>query len=231
MSRAKIYEVLNGDSKAANTYGKCMTVLIVLSLIPLCFKETNTVLNTIEYICVAIFIVDYICRLITADYKMKRGAISFVLYPFTVMAIIDLVSILPTFIMLNPAFRTTRVLRLFRAVRAFRFIRRSKWANAIAAVFVKQKKPLLIVGGLAIAYVFVTALIVFNIEPNTFDNFFDAVYWATVSLTTVGYGDLYPVSDIGRFIAMISAFVGIALVALPSGIITAGFLEELKEMK
>lgn len=231
MSRAKIYEVLNGDSKAANTYGKCMTVLIVLSLIPLCFKETNTVLNTIEYFCVTIFIVDYICRLITADYKIKRGAVSFALYPFTVMAIIDLVSILPTFIMLNPAFRTARVLRLFRAVRAFRLISRSKWFNAISSVFSKQKKPLLIVGGMALAYVFLTALIMFNIEPDTFDSFYDAIYWAVVSLTTVGYGDLYPLTDIGRCMAMISAFMGIALVALPSGIITAGFLEELKEMK
>ena len=71
-----------------------------------------------------------------------------------------------------------------------------------------------------------------EINPDTgeylFRSFFDALYWATCTLTTVGYGDLYPISDLGRLISMISAFVGIAIIALPSGVITAGYLEELK---
>ena len=71
------------------------------------------------------------------------------------------------------------------------------------------------------------ALIVFNIELNSFKNFFDAIYWATVSLTTMGYGDIYPVTSIGCFVTMISAVLGIAIIALPSGIITAGYMKEL----
>ena len=74
-----------------------------------------------------------------------------------------------------------------------------------------------------------------DINPETgrflFDNFFDAFYWAACTLTTVGYGDLYPVSDIGRIISIISSMVGIAIIALPSGIITAGYLDELKSRK
>lgn len=84
---------------------------------------------------------------------------------------------------------------------------------------------------LAIGYIFLTSLILFNVEPDTFDSFFDAIYWACVSLTTVGYGDLYPVSAAGRVIAMISSLVGIAIIALPAGIITGGYIDVMREEK
>ena len=79
----------------------------------------------------------------------------------------------------------------------------------------------------------------FNAEPHlnpetgkaTFDNFFDALYWATVTLTTVGYGDVTPVTDIGRFISMVSSLFGVAIIALPSGVITAAYIEELRAQK
>lgn len=80
----------------------------------------------------------------------------------------------------------------------------------------------------ALGYIFISALVIFNVEPETFGSFFDAVYWATVSLTTMGYGDIYPVSTIGRIVTMLSSFIGIAIVALPAGILTAGYMEELE---
>jgi voltage-gated potassium channel len=79
-----------------------------------------------------------------------------------------------------------------------------------------------------VGYVLVSALVVYNVEPESFNNFFDAVYWATVSLTTVGYGDIYPVSTIGRIVTMVSSVFGIAIIALPSGVITAGYMAEIK---
>ena len=209
-------------------YGRVMTALIVASLLPLCFKDSNPALEAIEYACVVVFILDYLARWVTADLKLGKGALSFVIYPFTPMAIIDLLSILPVFLALNDALRTLRVLRLFRTMRAFKLIRYSRSASAISAVFEKQRQALLAVLCFAIAYILVSALVVFNVEPETFNTFFDAVYWAVVSLTTVGYGDLYPSTDVGRTIAMISSLMGVAVVALPSGIITAGMLDELR---
>lgn len=88
---------------------------------------------------------------------------------------------------------------------------------------------MLVVGGLAIGYIVISALIMFNVEPATFPSFFDAVYWATVSLTTVGYGDIYAVSTIGKVITMLSSVFGIAIVALPAGIVTAGYMEEINK--
>ena len=88
----------------------------------------------------------------------------------------------------------------------------------------------MVVSWLAVGYVLTAALLIFNLEPQTFDTFFEAVYWAVVSLTTMGYGDIYPVTTVGRIITILSAFVGVAIVALPAGIITAGYMEELKNM-
>ena len=103
----------------------------------------------------------------------------------------------------------------------------------------KEKKVLLSVLVIAVFYVFLTALIMFNAEPHvnpatgavTFGDFFDALYWATVTLTTVGYGDLCPVTDIGRCVSMLSSLFGVAIIALPSGVITASYLDELRSRK
>ena len=92
---------------------------------------------------------------------------------------------------------------------------------------------------IAVFYIFITALIMFNTEEQVdpvsgklfFDDFFDAFYWASCTLTTVGYGDLYPISDTGRVISIISSLVGIAIIALPSGIVTAGYMDELRNRK
>lgn len=110
-------------------------------------------------------------------------------------------------------------------------MRYSKSIVMIIEVFRKQKEPLLTVLTLAIGYTFISAIVVFNVEPDTFGNFFDAIYWAIVSLTTMGYGDIYPVTAIGRVITMISSVFGIAIIALPSGIITAGYMEEFHSEK
>ena len=150
------------------------------------------------------------------------------------MAVIDLVSILPTITLLNNGFRLLKLLRLMRTLkvfRAFKLARYSRNIRIISNVFKAQKEPLLAVLGLALAYILVSALVVFNVEPDTFSSFFEAIYWATVSLTTMGYGDIYPVTATGRMVTMISSIFGIAVVALPAGIVTAGYMEEITKEK
>ncbi len=84
---------------------------------------------------------------------------------------------------------------------------------------------------IAIAYIFISALAMFAYEPDTFDSFFHALYWATTALTTVGYGDVYPVTDVGKLISMVSSLFGIAVIAMPAGIITSSFMEEISRDK
>lgn len=233
--RKKVFDVIefNRKSKSSSIYNTIMIVIIIVSIVPLAMKEPSTLWNIIDKICVTIFIIDYILRLITADYKYNSHSItSFLRYPFSFMAIIDLLSILPSFILLNKGLKLLRLFRMARAlrvVRVFKVLRYSKSFDIIISVMKRSKESLIAVCTLAIAYILVSALVVFNVEPESFNNFFEAVYWATVSLTTVGYGDIYPITSVGRVITMVSSVFGIAIVALPAGIITAGYMKELEE--
>ncbi|MCQ2531645.1 MAG: ion transporter [Saccharofermentans sp.] len=224
----------NDENDKFDAYDIVMMIAIIVSIIPLAFKETNRVFEIIDKVTVTMFIIDYILRLFTADLKLGKGAKSFFVYPLTPMAILDLVTILPSVTILNNGFRLlklVRLLRTLRALRVFKTFRYSKNIQLVLSVFKKQKEILLVVFMLAVGYVFVSALVIFNVEPDSFTSFFDAVYWATVSLTTMGYGDIYPVTMAGRMVTMASSFMGIAVIALPAGIITSGFMDELHSKK
>lgn len=226
----EIIEVAGEENRASAIYDCVMIVIIIISVIPLAFKSSNMVFDVVDKTSAFVFILDYFARVLTADFKIKRGAASFALYPITPMALIDLLAILPSFGALASGFRLAKLFRLFRAFRVFRsfkMLRYSKSVAIIVDVIKAQRTPLVAVGSMAVAYILISALVIFNVEPDTFDTFFDAVYWATISLTTMGYGDIYPVTTIGRIVTMVSSFVGIAIVALPSGIITAGYMEQI----
>lgn len=238
MTRKRIFEIIetseDGD-RASSAYDAFMVAVIVVSLIPLAFKTEYRAFQIADKICVGIFAVDYLLRLFTADYKFKkRSVLSFFRYPFSFMALIDLLSILPSVTALNGGFKVLRVMRMIRALRVlrvFKAVRYSRSLQIIGRVFKASKEPLAAVGSLALAYVLISALVIINVEPDSFENFFDAVYWATVSLTTMGYGDIYPVTTVGRVVTMLSSVFGIAIVALPSGIITAGYMSEIEKEK
>ena len=233
--RKKLYSIIEpagNGTKLSSIYDFIMMATIIISIVPLAFKETNLIFQWIDYITVGVFVLDYILRLFTADYKLNKSVASFFVYPVTPMAIIDLLSILPSVTVLNSGFRLLKLFRLLRTLkvlRAFKFLRYSKSFDVIASVFKKQKKVLSAVATMAVAYVLISALVIYNVEPESFETFFDAIYWATISLTTVGYGDIYPITTIGRIVTMISSVFGIAIIALPSGVITAGYLSEINK--
>ena len=116
-------------------------------------------------------------------------------------------------------------------MKTLRFLRYSQGFHLMTKVFQKKKEDLLTVCYLAVGYILVSALILFQVEPETFRHFFDAVYWSAITLMTVGYGDFYPVTNIGKAVAIISSFLGVMVFALPTGIITAGYLAELEHKK
>lgn len=236
--RKRLYEIIEvskSEDKVSAAYDIFMMLLIIVSLIPLAYKTETPLFQVIDKVAVTFFCLDYVLRMITADLKcQKKSIVSFVRYPFTPMAIIDLISILPSVTMLNGGFRLFKIFRLFRSLRVFRVFKAARYSKSvqiIIEVFKEQKESLTTVFMFAVAYIFVSALVIFNVEPDTFSTFFDALYWATVSLTTMGYGDIYPVSNIGRFVTMLSSLVGIAIVALPSSIITAGYMEVVEKGK
>lgn len=240
--RKIIYRIIerdDGSSMWSHTYDVCMLVIIILSVVPLMFWDDSPIFHYIERFTTTVFIVDYLLRWLTADLRQGKGASSFVCYPFTFWAIIDLLSILPSFNILGRTFKVARTMRLFKM---FRLLKALRYSSQMLMFFVVLKRESRVLGSVllfAICYIFVTALIMFNVEPQfnpetgetTFSTFFDAMYWSAVTLTTVGYGDLCPVTEAGRLISMLSAMFGIAVIALPSGIITARYIDELKALK
>lgn len=235
--RFRLFEIIEAageDDRISNVYDVAMMLTILTSLIPLAFKTEYRAFVIMDGIAAVIFVIDYLLRIFTADFKVRRGKLSFLVYPFTPMALLDLLCILPSLNLISGSFRIFKVFRLmrtFRVFRVFKAVRYSKSLLVIKAVFKNSKRPLITVCLLSVGYILISALVIFNAEPDTFPNFFDAIYWATVSLTTMGYGDITPVTTIGRTITMISSVFGIAIIALPSGIITAGLMEEILKQK
>lgn len=240
--REKVKEIVESGNENiySRAYDWVMLAAIGIGILPLMFREQNRIFGYFDLISGCCFTIDYMLRWMTADLNFGKNRFrSFLLYPFTPMAIIDLLSILPTANLLDSTFKVVRVSRLLKILRVIKFVRYFEPLEIILSVIRRQKRILYTVLSLAVFYIFITALIMFNAEevinPETgaylFENFFDAFYWAACTLTTVGYGDLYPISDVGRIISIISSMVGIAIIALPSGIITAGYMEEIKERK
>lgn len=233
--RKRIFQVIEPaeeNDRASAVYDIVMIVIILIGIVPLAFKGSYPIFSLVDSFVGIAFVLDYALRLWTADIKLKKGAKSFLFYPFTPMALIDLISILPSFTSVYYGLRLVRLIRGIRLLRVFRtlkIVRYSKSMDIVIDVIRAQKAPLCAVCSLAVGYVLICALVIFNVEPDTFDTFFDAIYWATISLTTMGYGDLYPVTTIGRVVTIVSSFVGIAIVALPASVITAGYMEKLRE--
>lgn len=227
----EIIEVSKEDDKASHIYDLVMMFVIFINIIPLAFKTESHLFNMIDSISVFIFIIDYFLRWLTANLKYHNNdIISYLKYPFSFIAIIDLLSILPSISLLNKGFKalkTIRLIRTFRVLRIFKSFRYSKNIQIIIQVGKNSKDALITVLYLAIGYIIVYALVIFNVKPDSFHTFFNAIYWATISLTTVGYGDIYPITTLGRMITMVSSFMGIAIVALPAGIITVGYMKEI----
>lgn len=230
--RKRIYETVHIYD--GNLFSRCykyvMIFFIVLSLLPLMQKNDGAFFMGTDIICLCVFSLDYILRLITADYKFgKKGIVSFLRYPVRFISVIDMLSIVALVCSVtgwSVHAEFAQVLSVFRIIRLFRY---SKSVRTILDILKKSKKPLIAVGSLALGYIMISAIVIFNVEPDSFETFFDALYWSTVSLTTVGYGDLYPVTFLGRIVAMVSSFFGIAIVALPAGVVTAEYLNAIKD--
>jgi len=238
--RKRIYEIIEKaafEDHLSRVYDIVLIAAIIVSLIPLTFKHELWWFRITDKVTVVIFIIDYILRLITADYKYGNHSWkSFVRYPFSPMALIDLISILPSLTIMNNLFKLLRTFRLLRTIslvratrvtktiRVLKTVRYSRSASIFNRIVRESRNALTVVMLFVISYIFLTALIVFNLEPQVFRHFVDALYWSTLTLTTVGYGDIVPQTLVGKLITMCSSFVGIAVIALPSGIFSASYI-------
>jgi len=224
------------EGVVSKIYDGLMFVAIVLGTLPLLFREYRLLFWYFDIFSGIVYMVDYVLRWVTCDLRSNKPKWkAFLLYPITPMAILDLLSILPTFEVLSSTYRLAKSARLLKIFRFSKIIHYIAPLEIFIKVIKKQWKLLMAVVLVALFDIFVTAIIIFQsekeIDPVTgeyiFKTFYDAFYWATITLTTVGFGDLCPVSEMGKTLSIISSLVGIGVIAMPSSIITAGFMQEL----
>ena len=228
----EIIEASQAKDKASKAYDAMILVAVVIGLIPLTIKSENRYTILIDIVTAALFAFDYALRVYTADYIMGvKSYKAYLYYAFSPMSIVDLLSIIPILYVFFPQMGLIRYFRIFRIFRLLKLVRYSKTAVSIENVLRRVKGQLAAVALLTVIYILASAMILFQIEPDTFNTFWDAIYWSAVSITTIGYGDLSPVTTVGRMVTVVSSLVGVAVIALPSGIITAAYMDEIKKKK
>lgn len=229
--KRRIYEIIEASQSGDRTskaYDIMILVAIFVGLIPLSIKGENQYTRMIDIVTVIIFTIDYALRMYTSDYKMGvKSYVSYVANALMPISIIDLLSVTPILAFIFPSYKALGMFRLFRVFLLFKVMRYSATMNIIARVIKKVWRPLSAVFTLAFVYTITCALIMFQVEPDTFPLFLDAIYWSGCTVLTVGYGDFAPLTEIGRALTVVSAMVGMAIIALPSGIITAAYMEEI----
>jgi len=153
---------------------------------------------------------------------------------FSFMAMMDLLAILPFYLPFIIPF-DLRMLRMFRIVRLFRLFKLNRYTSAfktISEVFARRKSQIVAAFIIISLLMVVASLIMYELEnsaqPEVFSNAFSGLWWAVATFTTVGYGDIFPITIGGKIVAGLMAFLGIGLVAVPTGIISAGFIEAIE---
>ena len=201
--------------------------------------EFGPLLLSIEAATVLFFAIDYALRLITANYLYPESneRDSLVRYIFSFSGIIDLLSFLPYYL---PVFFPAGIaaFRMFRVVRIFRLFRINAYydsLNVITEVIVSKKQQLLSSVFIILTLMLASSLCTYSLEheaqPEVFTNAFSGIWWSASTLLTVGYGDIYPVTTMGRVFSIIITFLGVGMVAIPTGIISAGFVEQYQQFK
>ena len=242
--RRRIFEIIqpdHGNSVASRVFDLTITALILMSAV-IVFAVTFDlppsvlpVLKWLERTASIIFTIEYLMRISTADllYPTKKPLLARAKYGVSPMAIIDLVAIMPFWLpMFLPC--SMLVLRALRLVRLLRILKLNRYFDAVKSIGeVLASKKLELVGSLffVVLLMLVSSLLMYSAEhdaqPEVFKNAFSGLWWAVVTLTTVGYGDIYPVTVLGRVFGAVIAFSGIAALAIPTGIITAGLTEQI----
>ena len=230
---SRLYDFLNVISIIINI---AVSILYTYSSIR---ERFGDVLQIIELATVVFFGVDYILRLFTAQcmYPRLKGRHALVKYIFSFNGVVDLLSFAPYFM---PVFfpSGTVAFRMIRIIRIFRLFRINAYYDSLSVIkdVLSGKKQQLISSVFIILVFMVGASLCMyslehNAQPDVFKNAFSGIWWATSTLLTVGYGDIYPITFLGKLLGIFISFLGVGMVAIPTGIISAGFVDQYSTIK
>lgn len=220
-----VKNIIDNDGSVEGRYFTILVqVLIVISLlsfsvstIPNLSKSTIRVLQLIEVMTVVLFSVEYCLRVFIADKKLS--------YIFSFWGLIDLIAILPFYLASGLDLRAVRIFRLLRIFRIYKLLRYTKAINRIGTAFTMVKEELILFFFVAMILLFLSSVGIYYFEheaqPEKFKSVFHSLWWASATLTTVGYGDIYPVTKLGKIFTFFVLMIGIGIVSVPTGLIAS----------
>ena len=250
MVKRKAFEIINSTNRRGKplslTFDIFIVTLIITNVAALMTATMENLpiwlmefLGWFEIFSVAVFTFEYALRIWVSDllFPDLPKAKARLKYIFSFMALIDLFAILPFYIpfLIPIDLRVLRTVRLFRLFRLFKLNRYTHSLNTIAEVF--KRKASSLISSLFVVFILmlISAVIMYNVEhdvqPDKFADVFSSFWWAIATLATVGYGDIYPITLVGKIFSTVIIVLGIGLVALPTGIISSGFVEIIQEQK
>lgn len=246
--RKKVHQILHVSEKKGDLswwFDLFLIVLILLNVLAIVIEsvesiriEYQSLFYHFEIFSVIFFSIEYVLRMWTANEmdRFKRPFLGNIRYAFTPLAIIDLLSVLPFYL---PFFgidlRLLRVLRLFRLFRLLKIVRYVKALSLINRVVREKKEELGISTVFTLFMLLIASTVMYYVEneaqPDNFSSIPETMWWGIATLTTVGYGDVYPITGLGKLLGGIIAILGIGLFALPTGILASGFSDHIAKDK
>lgn len=237
--KRKIFNIIQIGDKS-NYISRCFDIFITITIISnivVMFLQTFSeladcmaVFKGIEYVTTFVFCIEYVLRIWTADYLYPdkselRSRLSFLI---SFDGIVDLLTIIPAFFL--SGFVIFRMLRVVRIFHLFRLNARYDSFNVITAVLYEKRNQIMSSVFIVLILMLASSLCMYSVEhdaqPDVFRNAFSGIWWSMSTLLTVGYGDIYPITTLGRIMAICIAYLGVGVVAIPTGIISAGFVEQ-----
>lgn len=245
--KKRVFETLEkgvGDDRLSKRFDIFIMVMILLNVVAVMLETVKSihdqfplVFKYFEYLSVFVFTFEFLGRVWTCTYIEKYshpfwGRLRFV---FSFLSIIDVLAIMPFYL---PIFfstidgRVLRILRLFRIMRIFKMGRYSTAFNMIINVVHKRREELLVTLSIVLVMLILASSLMYYVEseaqPEAFTSIPETMWWAVATLTTVGYGDVYPITSMGRVLGAIIAILGVGIFALPAGIVASGFEQEIR---
>ncbi len=221
------------DTFIGRAFDLSIQLLIVLSLIafsvetlPHLDPKWRHILHIFEITTVAIFTTEYVVRLLVADRKLA--------FATSFMGIIDLLAILPFYLSFGVDLRSIRAFRLLRLFRMFKLVRYSKAMQRFHRAFLIAREELVLFLLVTMILLYLAAVGIYhfehNAQPDAFASVFHSLWWAVITLTTVGYGDVYPMTLGGRIFTFFILLIGLGVVSVPAGLVASG-LSKAREME
>ena len=250
LTRHRLYEILElareGD-RVSRVTDLALMALILVNVVMVVAETVDWLaawapglFTAVNVFSVAVFSVEYGLRVwvsVESDEPGRQRPIAGRMrYALTPLALVDLLAILPYFLpLLGVDLRSARALRVLRILRVFKFARYSRGLRVLLKVLQERREELFAALGMLLALLVLSSSVVYYAEryaqPEAFSNIPETMWWAIATLTTVGYGDVYPVTTLGRVFGSLVAVSGLLLLALPTGIVGAGFVEEFERRR